>query len=63
MKIVHVLNELKFSGAEIMYVDAARVFQEKGGDLMVVATAPEIGEYAPNFERAGYEVFHKPFPP
>lgn len=27
MKILHVLNELKFSGAEIMYVDAASIFQ------------------------------------
>ena len=26
MKILHVLYELKFSGAEIMYVDAADVF-------------------------------------
>ena len=23
MNVIHVLNELKFSGAEIMYVDAA----------------------------------------
>ena len=62
MKIVHILNELKFSGAEIMYVDAAPVFQEKGCDLSVVATAPQVGEFAPYFERAGYEVFHKPYP-
>lgn len=27
MRILHVLNELKFSGAEIMYVDAASIFQ------------------------------------
>lgn len=63
MKIVHVLHELKFSGAEIMYVDAAPVFQKLGGELLVVGTAPNLGEYAPYFERAGYTVFHKPFPP
>ncbi|MDD2476107.1 MAG: glycosyltransferase family 4 protein [Dysgonamonadaceae bacterium] len=62
MKIVHILHELKFSGAEIMYVDAAPVFQKKGCDLMVVASAPQIGEFAPYFERAGYKVFHIPFP-
>lgn len=62
MKIVHILYELKFSGAEIMYVDAASVFQEKGCDLAVVATAPQLGEFAPYFERAGYEVTHKPLP-
>lgn len=62
MKVVHILHELKFSGAEIMYVDAAPIFQKKGCELLVVATAPELGEFAPYFERAGYKVFHKPYP-
>lgn len=62
MKIVHILHELKFSGAEIMYVDAASVFQNKGYELLVVATAPQLGVFASNFEQAGYQVFHKPFP-
>ncbi len=29
MKVVQILHELKFSGAEIMYVDAAPFFQGK----------------------------------
>lgn len=62
MKIAHILHELKFSGAEIMYVDAAPVFQKKGCELVVVASAPQLGEFAPYFERVGYEIFHKPFP-
>ena len=62
MKIIHMLHELKFSGAEIMYVDAAPVFQAKGCELTVVAGAPSLGEYAPYFKRAGYKVLHKPFP-
>lgn len=62
MKIAHILNELKFSGAEIMYVDAASYFQKKGCELLVVATAPKVGEFAPYFEREGYKVIHKPFP-
>ncbi len=62
MKIAHILNELKFSGAEIMYVDAASVFQKKGCELVVVASAPQLGDFAPYFERAGYKVVHKPFP-
>lgn len=62
MKVIHILNELKFSGAEIMYVDAAQVFQEKGCDLTVLATASEVGEYAPYFERAGYKIIHIPYP-
>lgn len=62
MKVIHILKELKFSGAEIMYVDAASVFQSKGCELTVIGTAPVLGEYARNFERAGYKVIHKPLP-
>jgi glycosyltransferase involved in cell wall biosynthesis len=63
MKVIHILNALKFSGAEIMYVAAASLFQQKGCELMVVATADELGEYASYFKKAGYTVLHKPYPP
>lgn len=62
MKILHILHELKYSGAEIMYVDAAPLFQEKGCQLTVMATAKELGDYAINFEKAGYSVLHVPMP-
>lgn len=62
MKIVHLLYELKFSGAEVMYVDAAPLLQENGYALTVMATAPNLGEYAPRFQQAGYRVVHKPYP-
>lgn len=61
-KVLHVLYELKFSGAEIMYVDAAPLFQKKGCDLTVMGTANALGEYAPYFKNAGFEVIHKPIP-
>jgi glycosyltransferase involved in cell wall biosynthesis len=63
MKVIHILHSLKFSGAEIMYVDAAPIFQKKGCELTVMATATELGEYAPYFERGGYQVIHQPMPP
>lgn len=62
MKVLHILHELKFSGAEIMYVDAAPIFQKLGCELAVVNTAPHLGEYFPHFERAGYKVYHWPYP-
>lgn len=62
MKILHILHELKFSGAEIMYVDAAPIFQKLGCKLSVVNTAPNLGEYSSYFEKAGYKVFHWPYP-
>lgn len=63
MKVIHILNELKFSGAEIMYVDAASIFQAKGCELTVMATANRLGEFAPYFEKAGYQLEHYPMPP
>jgi glycosyltransferase involved in cell wall biosynthesis len=62
MKVIHILHSLKFSGAEIMYVDAAPFFQEKGCELMVMATANDLGEYSVNFKNSGYFVLHKPMP-
>lgn len=60
MRVLHFLAELKFSGAEIMYVDAAPVFQQLGCELAVVNTLERLGEYAPFFEKAGYKVYHIP---
>lgn len=62
MKILHVLYELKFSGAEIMYVDAAPIFQKLGCELSVINAAPNLGEYAETFKEAGYKVFYRPYP-
>lgn len=62
MKVVHILNELKFSGAEIMYVDAAEKFKNLGCELYVINSNAILGEYAPYFEKAGYQVVHMPYP-
>lgn len=62
MKVLHVLYELKFSGAEIMYVDAAPIFQKKGCQLTVMATADNPGDFATHFQKAGYHVMHRPYP-
>ena len=62
MKVLHILNELKFSGAEIMYTNAAKIFQDLGCELTVLETSSSYGEYAPYFEEAGYKVIHKTYP-
>lgn len=58
MKVLHILDELKFSGAEIMYVAAAENFIRLGCELYVVNTAERLGEFAPEFEKAGYTILH-----
>lgn len=62
MKVLHILFSLKYSGAEIMYTDAASLFENMGCKLGVVATSEDLGEYAPAMEKAGYEIFHMPYP-
>ncbi len=61
MKVLHVFNELKYSGAEIMYVDAAPLFKNLGCELLVVNTTEKLGEFAPAFRDAGYMVYHEPY--
>lgn len=61
MKVLHILNELKFSGAEVMYVASASDFIELGCELQVVNTASNFGEYASYFEKVGYKTLHWPY--
>lgn len=61
MNIIHILNELKFSGAEIMYVSAVNEFKRMGCQLYVVNTSLKLGEYTSEFEKAGYIVLHWPY--
>ena len=61
MKILHILYELKFSGAEIMYANAAPIFQNLGCELSVVNTAPQLGEFASHVQETGYKVYHWPY--
>jgi glycosyltransferase involved in cell wall biosynthesis len=63
MKVIHILHSLKFSGAEIMYVNAAPFFQEKGCELTVMSTATDLGEYATHFKNAGFSILHFALPP
>jgi glycosyltransferase involved in cell wall biosynthesis len=63
VKVIHIFHSLKFSGAEIMYVDAASFFYSKGCDLTAMATSEELGEYAPYFKNAGFKVEHQIMPP
>ena len=61
MKVLHVLNELRPSGAEIMLRIAAPLFRENGVECEVLATGEIIGSYASVLEAAGYRVHHIPF--
>lgn len=61
MKVLHVLNELKPSGAEIMLRIAAPLFRQNGVECELLATGATVGPYAPALHAAGYPIHHLPF--
>lgn len=61
MKVLHVLNELRPSGAEIMLRIAAPLFRENGVECEILSTGKSIGPYAAVLEAAGYRIHHIPF--
>ncbi len=61
MRVLHILNELKPSGAEVMLRSAATEFTALGVEGTILATGAQPGIFAPELERAGYRVLHLPF--
>lgn len=61
MRVLHVLYELKPSGAEAMLRAAARHWAAQGVQCDILGTGATPGPYAPVLEAAGYRVHHLPF--
>jgi glycosyltransferase involved in cell wall biosynthesis len=62
LRVLHILGELRPSGAECMLKVAAKVFASHGIDSEVLSTgSTDIGTYAPSMKNAGYVVHHIPF--
>lgn len=59
---LHIFNEIKFSGAEIMYAGAAEEFAHHGITIIAVSTGPDLGDYAPTFASKGIRLAHWPLP-
>lgn len=60
MKILHILNELKPSGAETMLLSAAELWTGCS-EQHVLSTGSQKGAFAPILSDAGYNVHHLPF--
>ena len=61
MKILHILNAIEFSGAEIMLKGAAPILIKNGFELHALSTGNEIGQYADILRSCEYKVHHIPF--
>jgi glycosyltransferase involved in cell wall biosynthesis len=64
LKVLHILHELKFSGAEVMLKLAAAELQARGLELHILSDTPTAGtgDYTAELVRAGYSVHHLPCP-
>ena len=61
MTVLHLLGELRPSGAEVMLKLAAPHWRKAGCKLIALATESNVGEFAPQLEAAGFQVLHLPF--
>jgi glycosyltransferase involved in cell wall biosynthesis len=60
IRVLHVFNEIQYSGAEIMYFTAAPLFQSDGIEMVALNSGKELGEFAPQFESLDIKVYHLP---
>jgi glycosyltransferase involved in cell wall biosynthesis len=60
MRVLHVLNELKPSGAEVMLHTARDLWRSHNVDADVLSVGHRVGEYAEVLSNDGYEVHHIP---
>jgi len=61
MRVLHLFNEINFSGAELMYRDAADYFRERGVEMYALGTAKNFGNFIDNFKEKGINTVHKPY--
>ncbi len=60
-KILHILNEIRSSGAEVMIKAAIPYWKAGGAVLHALSTGKELGAYAGNLSDQGIIVHHRPF--
>lgn len=60
LKVLHILNELKPSGAETMLLSAADAWRPHS-EQHILSTGEREGSFAPALREAGYTIHHMPF--
>jgi glycosyltransferase involved in cell wall biosynthesis len=60
IRVVHLLNDLRPSGAELMLAAAAETWERYGIDPLIVSMGQEEGSFAPNLRCYGYAIHHWP---
>lgn len=60
IRVAHILNEIRPSGAEVMLRLAASGWRAQGCELIAIATADRVGEFAGDLQNSGFAVEHCP---
>lgn len=60
MRVLHIFNEINFSGAEIMYANAAPIFNSHGVTMLALSTGKNFGNFTTQFGEAKIQMFHRP---
>lgn len=60
IKVLHIFDEIQFSGAELMYFASAKRFQSLGVEMHALAAGKKIGGFTSNFRDMGIPVIHRP---
>src|SRR5262249_51085745 len=61
IRVLHILNELRYSGAEIMLASAAPWFLNEEMEATILSTGDKIGAFAGELRGCGYGIEHIPF--
>jgi glycosyltransferase involved in cell wall biosynthesis len=61
MRVLHVLGELRPSGAEVMLRTAAPYWRDHDVSADILSTGNGVGPYGPELATAGYGIHHLPF--
>jgi glycosyltransferase involved in cell wall biosynthesis len=61
MRVLHILNELRPSGAETMLYAAAREWAKHDIECDILTTGVQTGVFAPRLRGAGYGLLHLPY--
>src|ERR1041384_1085038 len=56
MKVLHILNELKHSGAEVMLQQAFERFSQHGIESHLLSTGQQVGDYTAVLEKTGFKI-------
>lgn len=60
-KVLHIFRAIEFSGAEIMFRDAAEIMLENNIELYALDTGKEKGSFGNELRKSGYQVKWLPF--